>query len=183
MDRRGSNTWLVAALALAVGFLAALLIFGGNNNDKSNAIVDAVTTTTTTGSQTTATAAQPASPGTTTTTTTTATPTSAPGSPQASEGSCLDLWNQSTNRTNQVFLVNLMTRQAVRVHVGVTSDVPPKCLVTVVANNGDAYVFPGAAGTTYPYAQTPGSTPGSTLPAGQKISNALEQRDGTLAGR
>ena len=183
MDRRGSNTWLVAVLALAVGFLAALLIFGGNDSGKSSAIVDSVTTTTGAVSQTATTPVQPAGTATTTAATTTATPTSVPASPQASEASCLDLWNQSNNRTNQVFLVNLMTRQAVRVHVGVTSDVPPKCLVTVVANNGDAYVFPGAGGSTYPYAQTPGSTPGSTLPAGQKISNALEQRDGTLAGR
>jgi hypothetical protein len=76
-----------------------------------------------------------------------------------------------------------MTREPIRVHVGVTSDVPPKCLITVVANNGDAYVFPAAGGTTYPYAQAPGRTSGSTLPAAQKTSNALEQRDGTLAAR
>jgi len=180
MDRSGTNTWLVAALALAVGFLAALLIFGGNDNNNSSATVSQTTAAagTGTGAGTTQAATTPA----TTTTATTATATT-PTSPQPTEASCLDLWNQSTNRTNQVFLVNVMTRQAVRVHVGTTSDVPPKCLVTVVANDGSAYVFPEGGGTTYPYAQVPGSTPSSSLPSGQRISNALEQRDGTLAAR
>jgi hypothetical protein len=182
MDRRGTNTWLVAALALAVGFLAALLIFGGNDNNNSSATVSQTTAAagTGTGAGTTQAATTPAT--TTTSTTATATATT-PTSPQATEASCLDLWNQSTNRTNQVFLLNVMTRQAVRVHVGTTSDVPPKCLVTVVANDGSAYVFPEGGGTTYPYAQVPGSTPSSSLPSGQRISNALEQRDGTLAAR
>jgi hypothetical protein len=95
----------------------------------------------------------------------------------------VDLWNQANNRGDQTFLLNVMSQQPIRVHVGVTSDVPPKCLITVVANNGDAYVFPAAGGTTYPYAQAPGRTDGSKLPAAQKTSNALEQRDGTLAAR
>jgi len=183
MDRRGSNTWLVAALALAVGFLAALLIFGGNDNNDSSATVSQTTAAaagTGTGTETTQTAT---TPGTTTTSTTTTATGTTPASPQATEASCLDLWNQSTNRTNQVFLVNVMTRQAVRVHVGTTSDVPPKCLVTVVANDGNAYVFPEGGGTAFPFAQVPGSTPSSSLPSGQRISNALEQRDGTLAAR
>jgi hypothetical protein len=157
MQRSGSNTWLVAVLAIAVGFLAALLIFGGNDDSGSGSR----TTTTSAGSAT----------------------TTAPSTPAPTASSCVDLWNQSANRPNQVFLVNVMSREPVRVHVGVTSDVPPKCLVTVTANSGAAYVFPQAGGGTVQYTQAPPSTPGSSLPAGQKTSNALEQRDGTLAER
>jgi cytoskeletal protein RodZ len=181
MERRGSNNWLVAVLALAVGFLLALLIFGGDDNKNSSATVSQ-TTATGTGSATTATQLTPTTETTATATTTTATGT-APASPQASTGSCINLWNQTNNRVNQTFLVNVMSRQAVRVHVGVTSDVPPKCLVTIVGNDGTAYVFPEGGGTTFPYAQAAGTTAGSSLPAAQKISNALEQRDGTLAAR
>jgi hypothetical protein len=69
------------------------------------------------------------------------------------------------------------------VHVGVTTDVPPECLVTIVANDGKAYVLPEGGGTTFPYAAAPGSTDSSSLPAAQKTSNALEQGDGTLKAR
>jgi hypothetical protein len=93
------------------------------------------------------------------------------------------LWNQPSNRGAQTFLINLASRQPIRVHVGVTTSVPPKCLVTIVANNGDAYTFPEGGGTTYPYALAPGQTSSSSLPAAQKTSNALEQRDGTLTAR
>ena len=183
MDRRGSNTWLVAALALVVGFLAALLIVGTGDNNNSSATVSQTTATTTGSGAGTGTTQTATTPGTTTTSATTTTTGTTPTSPDATEANCLDLWNQPSNRTNQVFLVNVMTRQAVRVHVGTTSDVPPKCLVTVVANDGNAYVFPAGGGTPYLYAQAPGATAGSSLPSGQKISNALEQRDGTLAAR
>jgi hypothetical protein len=98
-------------------------------------------------------------------------------------GSCVDLWNQANNRGNQTFLVNVMSQQPVRVNVGVTSDVPPKCLITITANNGKSYVFPEGGGTTFPYATVPGATDSSSLPAAQKTSNALEQRDGTLTAR
>jgi hypothetical protein len=186
MQRRGANTWLVAVLALAVGFLAALLIFGGNDNSNTAATVGSTTTTTAASGTTSA----PGASGTTTATTSTATTSTtsttqaaAPQDPQATVGGCINLWNQANNRGNQTFLANLIAQQPVRVHVGVTSDVPPRCLITVVANNGDAYVFPEAAGTNYPYAQAPGKTAASTLSAAQKISNALEQRDGTLAAR
>src|SRR3954454_17700738 len=171
MERRGANTLLVAVLAIAVGFLAALLIVRGHDN--TNATVTSTNSTTT-----------EAGTGTSTTTTTgTGTQGTAPGSPQATVGSCVDLWNQPNNRANQTFLVNIMARQPVRVHVGVTSDVPPQCLVTVVANDGRAYVFPEGGGSTFPYATAPGSTDSSSLPAAQKPSNALEQRDGTLQAR
>ncbi len=163
MDRRGSSTWIVAALAIAVGFLAALVIVG-NNNDKGSSAT--VATTTASGTQTTS-------------TTTAATPED----PAASIGDCIKLWNEPANRGDQVFLVNVAAHQPIRVHVGETSDVPPKCLVTVVGNNGDAYVIPSAGGSTYPYAQAPGTTPASTLPAAQKTTNALDQSDGTLTAR
>jgi hypothetical protein len=180
MERRGSNTWLVAVLAVAVGFLLALLIFGGDDDENTSATVGATSTTQTTGTEVTNT-----DTGTTTSTTsvTTTTPSATPQSPQASVGSCINLWNQSNNRGNQVFLVNVMSQQPIRVHVGVTSDVPPECLITVVANNGDAYVFPEGGGSTYPYAQAPARSDASTLPAAQKTSNALEQSDGTLKAR
>jgi hypothetical protein len=182
MDRRGANTGLVAVLAVAVGFLAALLIFGGDDNNKTSATVAATSSTQTTNPGTsTTTTGSPA--GTSTTTATATAQGAAPQSPQASVGSCINLWNQANNRGDQTFLVNLMTRQPIRVHVGVTSDVPPECLITVIANNGDAYVFPEGGGGTYPYAQAPGTTAASTLPAAQKTQNALEQSDGTLQGR
>jgi hypothetical protein len=177
MERRGANTWLVAALAIAVGFLAALLILRSNDNGNPSATTASTTTTTAAAGTDTA-----AGTGTTATTTTT-TEGAAPGDAQPSVASCVDLWNQTNNRGNQTFLVNVMSQQPIRVHVGVTSDVPPKCLITVVGNNGDAYVFPAAGGTTYPYAQAPGRTDGSQMPPAQKTSNALEQRDGTLAAR
>src|SRR4051794_22382976 len=179
MERRGSNTVLIAVLAVAVGFLAAWLIFGNDDSDNTSATVSATTTATTTaqvGSGTT-------TAGQTTTTTTTTTPGAAPGSPQATVGSCIDLWNAPLNRGNQTFIVNVMSQQPIRVHVGVTSDAPPECLVTITANNGDAYVFPEGGGGTYPYAQAPGKSDASTLPAAQKTSNALEQGDGTLKAR
>ncbi|MEA2494015.1 MAG: hypothetical protein QOJ29_1926 [Thermoleophilaceae bacterium] len=177
MERRGANTWLVAVLAIAVGFLVALLIFGNKDDGNNTAATVSTTGTTTTsaGAETTATN------GTTTTATTSSGATPQP--PEASVGNCINLWNQPNNRGNQTFLVNIMSQQAVRVHVGVTSDVPPQCLITVVANNGDAYVFPEGGGTTFPYATAPGKTDGGSLPPAQKTSNALEQRDGTLAGR
>jgi hypothetical protein len=181
MDRRGSNTWIIAVLAIAVGFLAALLIFGKDDNNNTSATVSSTNPTTTQAAAPATTATTTQGAGTTTTTTTQQ--GAAPQSPQASVGSCVDLWNQSANRPNQTFLVNIMSQQAVRVHVGVTSDVPPQCLITVVANNGDAYVFPEGGGTTFPYATAPGKTDGGSLPPAQKTSNALEQRDGTLAGR
>jgi hypothetical protein len=174
MERHGSNTWLVAVLAIAVGFLAALLILGTGDSKNTSAPVSNETTVATTTAGTTA--------GTTTTSTTTET-TPAPQSPAASVPACVSLWNQPTNRGAQVFLVNIASQQPVRVHVGVTTDVPPQCLVTIVANNGDAYSFPEGGGSTYPYAPAPGTTTSSSLPAAQKTSNALEQRDGTLTER
>jgi hypothetical protein len=179
MERRGANTWLVAVLAIAVGFLAALLILGGDDNSSTVSATSSATTTTQAGT----TSAQAAPGASTTTTTGTTTQGTTPASPEATVGSCVALWNQQNNRANQTFLVNIMSQQPIRVHVGATTDVPPQCLVTVVGNDGKAYVFPEGGGSTFPYATAPGSIDGSALPAAQKTSNALEQRDGTLQGR
>jgi hypothetical protein len=178
MERRGTNTWLIAVLAIAVGFLAALLIVNSGDDNKNASATNTTTsaTTATTGTDT----------GTTTSGTTTTTTTSqqaAPGGPVANLSSCVNLWNSTNNRSNQTFLVNVMSQQPVRVHVGVTTAVPPECLVTVVTNDGKAYVFPEGGGDTFPYAAAPASTDAASLPATQKTSNALEQRDGTLQAR
>src|SRR4051794_24941250 len=182
MERRGANTWIIAVLAIAVGFLAALLIFRGNDNNNTSATVSSTNATTTTQAGTTASSATTAVPTSTTTTTTTQ-QGAAPQTPEPTLNSCVDLWNSQNNRVNQTFIVNIMSQQPIRVHVGVTSAVPPKCLITIVGNDGRAWVFPAGGGTTFPYAAAPGTTDGSSLPAAQKISNALEQRDGTLAAR
>ncbi|HEX4734933.1 MAG TPA: hypothetical protein VH247_11000 [Thermoleophilaceae bacterium] len=181
MERRQAPTWLVAVLAVAVGFLAALLIFGGNDSS-DNAGATIATTGATTQAPGTATTTTNSGTSTTSTTTSTAQGTT-PASPDATVGNCLNLWNQTNNRGDQTFLVNVMSQQPVRVHVGQTSDVPPQCLITIVTNDGKAYVFPEGGGTTFPYAPAPGATDAGSLPAAQKISNALEQRDGTLAPR
>jgi hypothetical protein len=180
MQRRGSNTWLVAALAIAVGFLAALLIVRSGNDKNASATVATTGTTT----ATTTSAGSPTGATTTATSSvTTSTPSAAPTQQPPTSDSCMRLWNQANNRGDQVFLVNVASMQPVRINVGLTADVPPKCLITVVANNGDAYVFPEAGGTNYPFAQAPGATRSSSLPAAQKITNALNLSDGTLKAR
>ena len=181
MERRGANTWLVAALAIAVGFLAALLLLGGDDNENSSATVSTTNATTTQAGSDTTTAT--ATPGTSTTTTTATQQGTAPQSPEATVASCIALWNQPNNRGNQTFLANLVSQQPVRVHAGATSDVPARCLMTIIANDGKASVFPEGGGTTFPYAIAPGATDGSALPAAQKTSNALEEGDGTLKAR
>lgn len=174
MDRRPPNTWIVAVLGIAIGFVAALLITKGGG-DKTSATVSSTTTT----QPATTAAPQPAA----TTTATTTAQGAAPQTPAATSDGCISLWNQSSNRTDQTFLANIVAQQAIRVHVGATDSVPPKCLITVVGNDGRAYVFAEAAGSSFPYAPAPGTTDGSSLPAAQKISNALEQSDGTLKAR
>ena len=48
MQRRGANTWIIAVLAIAVGFLAALLILGRDDNKNTNATVSTTNATTST---------------------------------------------------------------------------------------------------------------------------------------
>src|SRR3954452_16620583 len=182
MERRGSNTWLIAVPANAVGFLAALLLFGGDDNS-SNTSATVTNGTTVAGSGATGTTGNTTTTGadgTTTSTTTTQPGTTTPTSPAATTDSCMSLWNQPANRGAQTFLVNIASQQPVRVHVGTTTDVPPECFVTIVANNGDAYTYTEGGGTTYPYAPVAGRTTSKELSTDQKTANALDQRDGTL---
>src|SRR3954452_14409537 len=175
MERRELQIALWVVAAAAVGFVIALLVVGKGNDDNGTTTAAATSTTATTGTNGTGTTT-----GTTTTTTTTG---GTPTTPAATTTSCVALWNGQGNRAAQTFLVNVASQQPVRVHVGQTTDVPPKCLVTVVANDGSAYVFPEGGGTTFPFVPAPTKTDGKTLPSAQKTANALEQRDGTLAER
>jgi hypothetical protein len=179
MQRSNFQVALWVLAAAAVGFVIALLIVGGNDNsgDQTNAgATNTTATTTTTGTTGTAT-------GTTTTTSATTATGATPTTPAATTTSCIGLWNGQGNRPAQTFLVNIASRQPIRVHVGQTSDTPPECLVTVIGNDGSAYVFPEGGGATFPYSPSPSTTDSKSLPAAQKTSNALEQRDGTLAER
>jgi hypothetical protein len=182
MRRSNLQVALAVMLAAVVGFIVALVAFG-NDNGNNAAVVTSETTAGTgaTAPATTTTTATGTSSGTTATGTTTTTGGATPTTPAPTVASCIQLWNEPANRGAQVYLINLASRQPIRVHVGQTTDVPPKCLITVIANNGDAYVFPAAAGTTYPYAPAPSTTNGSSLPAEQRKVNALAQSDGTLA--
>jgi hypothetical protein len=94
--------------------------------------------------------------------------------------SCLALWNEPNNRAAQTFMANIASNQAVRINVGASAQVPPKCLVTVIGNNGDVSTFAEGGGTTFPYAPSPGRGKLEDLPASQRQQNALEQPDGTL---
>jgi hypothetical protein len=184
MDRRRDvNLGLAVVAAAAVGFAIALLLFRDDNKG-SNTNAAVTTTTGTTAAGGTATTQTSTGTGTAPATATTPQPTQPTQQATApTTASCIDLWNQPTNRGAQTFLVNVASQQPVRVNVGTTSGEPPKCLVTVVANNGDAYVYSEGGGTTFPYAPAPARVAGSTLPADQKTENALEQRDGTLKAR
>jgi hypothetical protein len=160
----------LAVLAAAViGFLLAMVLFGGDHDGSTNASATETTTTTTTGQ-----------PGTTAPATTASTTLTTPQQHGVSVQECIQLWNQANNRGAQVFLANIASQQPIRVHVGESSANPPECLVTVIANNGDAFTFPEGGGTTYPYAPAPGRTTGKDLPEAQRTQNALEQADGTL---
>lgn len=175
MERRdGIQVGLAIVAAAVIGFVVALLAFGKDDNSKNAAATSSTSATATTATTDTN--------GQTTSSTTTA-PATTPETQPVDTASCINLWDQPNNRGAQTFLINVASQQPVRVHVGETTDVPPKCLVTIVANNGDAYVFPAAGGTTYPFAPAGGKTSASSLPAAQKTENALEQRDGTLQAR
>ena len=176
-ERPNSWIWLAVLLAAVAGFVIALVLFG-NDNGKNAAVVTTNGTTAATATTSTGTIAPQGATSATTTTTTA--PSTAPTQAPPTVDSCIALWNQSNNRGAQTDMVNLAARQPIRVHVGSTSVVPPKCLITVIANDGSAYVFPEAGGTTYPYAPAPSQTTGGSLPDAQRQANALEQRDGTL---
>jgi hypothetical protein len=179
MGRTNTQVAFAVLLAAIAGFVIALVAFG-NDNGKNAAVVTTNGTTTTAATTTSATAGTAPATQSSVTTTTTSNPATTPTTGPPTVSDCISLWNQANNRGAQLSLVNLAARQPIRVHVGDTSEVPQKCLITVIANDGNAYVFSGAGGTTYPYAQAPSQTSGSALPAEQRTTNALEQRDGTL---
>jgi hypothetical protein len=168
VERRDVQIGLAVIGAAVIGFAIALLVTGGGSDKTGSAVA------TTNGTITTTTSVAPA------TGPTGATGQTTPTTPTPTTASCIALWNEPANRGAQTFLINIASQQPIRVHVGESAEVPPKCLVTVVGNNGDAYVFPEGGGTAYPYSPGVGRTESSTLPAAQRTSNALEQRDGTL---
>src|SRR5438876_3123274 len=161
MERSGVNTALVLLAAAAVGFVIALLIFGNDNGNNAAVVTNAATTATTT-----TTNGATSGTGATTTTQATTAPGATPTNPPVTTASCIALWNSPANRGAQTFLINIASQQPIRVHVGETTDVPPRCLITVLANNGDAYVFPEAGGTTYATAAS--RTSSASLPAAQR---------------
>jgi hypothetical protein len=173
MRGRELQIGLALVAAAGIGLLIGFLVFGGDNGSSA-------TVATTTGATTSATTTA-AGAGTTSATTTTTGAGTAPTTPAPTEASCIQLWNEPINRGAQTYVVNVASQQPIRVHVGETSEVPPKCLVTIIGNNGTAWVFAEAGGTTYPYTPSPSQTTGSSLPTEQRTANALEQRDGTLA--
>jgi hypothetical protein len=167
MEQRGVSG-LQAALAIiaaaAIGFLIALIAFGSDDNGSN--VNATVSQTTTTGTD--------ANGATTTVTVTT------PTDPVPTVASCIDLWNQPTNNAARTFLANLAAGQAVRVNVGATAQVPPECLVTVIANDGTVATFPEGGGNTFPYNPTPGRTTVDKVPAKQRKVNALPESNGAL---
>lgn len=172
-DNRGLQLALAVIAAAAVGFVIALVAFNNDDNsDSTSATVSQTTSTSTTATTT---------DGETSTTTAATGPTGpAPTQRVADFDSCLQLWNEPTNRAAQTFLANIASNQAVRINVGTSAQVPPKCLVTLIGNNGDVSTFAEGGGTTFPYAPSPGRGNLEDLPAAQRKQNALEQPDGTL---
>jgi cytoskeletal protein RodZ len=164
---------LAVIAAAAVGFVIALVAFNNDDNgDNASATVSQTTSSTTT--------APTATAPTSTTTSTTGPTGPAPTQAVADFDACLELWNQPNNRAAQTFMANIASNQAVRINVGTTAEVPPKCLVRVIANNGDVYTFAEGGGATFPYAPSPGRGKLEDLSASQRRQNALEQPDGTL---
>jgi hypothetical protein len=172
MRRRDLQIALSLLLAAALGVAVALIATNDNNSTTTTAAATSTTSVTvTTGAN-----------GTTTTTTNTVTNTT-PQDPLPSTTSCVALWNEPTNSAARTALAAIVTREPVRVHVGMTADVPPQCLITVIANSGVAYEFAEGGGATYPYAPLPAKTSAASLPPAQRTVNALAQNDGTLEAR
>lgn len=172
-DNRGLQIALAVIAAAAIGFVIALVAFNNNDNaDNASATV----------SQTTATTTAATTTGQTTTAVTGPTGPTGPAPTQraADFDACLGLWNEPTNRAAQTFLANIASNQAVRINIGQSAQVPPKCLVTVIGNNGEVSTFAEGGGTTFPYSPSPGRGNLNDLPPAQRKQNALEQPDGTL---
>jgi hypothetical protein len=181
--RRDFQLGLALVAAAAIGFAVALLALNKNDSTSTSAVV--TTSGATSGTVVTSTTATTGTAGaTTSTTTTTATGTvTAPQTQPPTTATCVQLWNTPANRGAKTSLRTIASQQPVRVHVGETAEVPARCLVTVIANNGDAYIYTEGGGATYPYAPQPSRTTAASLPPAQRAANALEQGDGTLQAR
>jgi hypothetical protein len=176
MRRRDLQVGLAVLIAAALGFVVALILLRDDSTKNAAAVVTTNGTVTTTTATTTTTTP----PGTTAVTTTTAT---TPRDMLPTTASCVALWNEPANSAARLSLRTIASSQPVRVHVGQSADVPPECLITVIANNGDAYIYAEGGGATYPYAPQPGKTTSSSLHPEQRTANALEQGDGSLQAR
>jgi hypothetical protein len=172
MPERQVNAGVVlgALLALGLGVLIGYVIWGGSDTETVTVTSTAATTAATT------------LPTTGTTTTTTGTTTDrVPVSPQPTITGCISLWNRANNTAAQNFLRLREQEQAVRIHVGATAETPPKCLVTLIANDGTVFRFAEGGGTTFPYAPTPSRGRVEELTSTDRNVNAVAEPNGQLS--
>jgi len=176
MESRDVQVVIAVILAGIVGFALATLLM----DDDDEPAVDTVATTV---QPTTATTPPPT--GTTPTATTPA-PTGTdqvPTEEAPNDASCIELWNQENNTSPQAFVADLQNRQAIRVNVGATAQAPPKCLVTIIANDGSVYRFTEGAGRAFPYSPRPTRLQSSALSAEERQTDALSEEGGRLSAR
>jgi hypothetical protein len=177
MGNRNAQVAIVAVLAAVVGFAVAALVLGDNSSTPADQTGAAVTDVQ---PQPTQTVVQPT--GTDTTATTTQ-PDVVPVDDVPSVATCIEIWNSANNTTPRDFLQTLQAEQAVRVNVGASNQVPPKCLVTIIANDGNVYRFPEGGGKSFPYTPEPGRADLAQLTPQERKANALAEPDGTLTAR
>ena len=179
MESRDVQVVIAVILAGIVGF--GLAVFLMNDDDDAE---PAAGTAATTVQQTTSTTGTTATAPTTTTTTTTQTETNGvPSAQPPTDPTCIQLWNRANNAAPQAFLADLQNRQAVRVNVGSTAQVPKKCLVTVIANDGNVYRFTEGAAAAFPYAPRPARLQSSALTPEERATDALPETGGRLSPR
>lgn len=178
MESRDVQVVIAVILAGIVGFGLAVFLMSDDDAEP------AAGTTVTTAQPTTTTTATTTTPTTTATTTTTQTGTDrVPATQPPSDPTCIQLWNRSNNTAPQAFLADLQNRQAVRVNVGSTAQVPKKCLVTVIANDGAVYRFTEGAAAAFPYSPRPVRMESSALSAEDRATDALPETGGRLSPR
>ena len=181
MEKRDVQVVIAVILAGITGF--ALATFLMDDDDEPTVQTAAIeepgqTTTATTTSTPTSTAAEPTTPGTT------ETPAGeVPATAPPTDASCIGLWNRANNSSPQAFVVDLQNRQAVRVNVGATAAAPPKCLVTVIANDGSVYRFTEGAAAAFPYSPRPARLQSASLSAKERETDALPSENGMLSPR
>ena len=184
MERRDVQVAIAVILAGIVGFALATLVMGSEDDEEPLAETAATTV-----QETVPTATVPTSPSTQTTPTTTTpttptTTTDAPPGPTDAPtvASCVRIWNQPNNPAPQGFLADLQNRQAVRVNVGSTP-APRKCLVTLIANDGNVYRFTEGAGQSFPYSPQPARLQLTALSSEERQTDALAEAGGKLTER